>query len=173
MKNHHAPQDTRVPLSSSTTSFLLRAKTLSKTLIYAALTTTFAFAAAPALQAQTCENIPNPGSESMSAHITISGTNTPVTDGMAIPRATQLRIDSVATATGSCTGMGWVPNANPPSCEPTGSVWERVPNHTQVSVEISTGTQLLGWIVGYVYGTGGPNQHVINSESSDTTGQTI
>lgn len=166
----YTPQNSHV-LQSSTKriarSFLLTTKTLGKSLIYAVLTT-FAFAAAPALQAQTCEHISNPGSESMSAYITLNGT--PVAEGMVVPLGSNFRIDSIATATGSCTGMGWVPNANPPRCEPTGYTYERVPNHTQVSVEISTGTDLLGWVVGNVYGTGGPNQHVINSASSDTTG---
>lgn len=126
-----------------------------------------ALAATSALRAQTCENIPQPGTESMSAQVTIDGTGIPVTDGMTIPRWTPLRVDSIATATGSCTGMTWA--NTPPSCEPTGSVWERVPNHTQVSVNISSDSGEYEFIVGYVYGTGS-NQHVIDSASSDTTG---
>ncbi|HKR61295.1 MAG TPA: DUF6531 domain-containing protein [Pyrinomonadaceae bacterium] len=125
--------------------------------------------ATSSLQAQTCENIPQPGSESISAKITINGTGIPVTNGMIIPAWTPLRIDSIATATGSCVERAWT-NTQPSSCEPTGTVWERHPNHTQVSVEISSETGDMGWIVGYVYPTGPPYQHVINSESSDTTG---
>jgi hypothetical protein len=168
MKNR-APQHTHLLLSPSTTSFLLRTKTLSKGLIYATALIAFALAAAPVLQAQTCENIPNPGTESLVGKIRINGTNNPVTQGMAIPVGTSLRFDSVIEATGDCTGMAWA-NTNPPSCEPTGYVYQRVPNHTEVTVEIATETQPLGFYVGFIYGTGGPNQHVINSESSDSTG---
>jgi RHS repeat-associated protein len=120
-------------------------------------------------QAQTCEAVPHPGTESMTAHITIKDTNIPVTEGMVVPIYTILQIDSVATATGTCTGMAWT-NISEPTCEPDGYTWYRVPNHTQVSVEISSGTELFGFIVGIVWGTGGPDQHVLNTESSDTTG---
>jgi RHS repeat-associated protein len=120
------------------------------------------------VQAQTCEDVPHPGTESMSAHITIKDTNTPVTDGMVVPRYTILQLDSVATADGSCTGMAWA-NTSEPTCEPTGYVWQRTPSHTQVSVNISTGTELLEFIVGYVWPltTG---QHVLDTQSSNTTG---
>jgi len=88
---------------------------------------------------------------------------------MVVPSWTVLQIDSVATAYGSCTGMAWT-NTNPSTCAPDGYTWYRVPNHTQVSVEISSGSELLGFIVGIVWGTGGIDQHVLNTESSDTTG---
>lgn len=42
-------------------------------------------ATAPSVFAQSCEDIPNPGTESISASITINGTGVPVTDGMVIP----------------------------------------------------------------------------------------
>lgn len=170
MKNDD-PQDNHVPFCHrASRRFYSELKRSLRILIYAALITTFAFVGAPTLKAQTCENIPNPGTESLTARISIAGTNIPVTDGMVVPRTTWLRLDSVATATGSCIGMGWVPNANPPICAPTGSVWQRVPNHIEASVEISTGTELLGFLVGYVWGTGGPDQHVIDTQSSDSTG---
>ena len=78
--------------------------------------------------------------------ITIKDTNIPVTDGMVVPRYSILQIDSIAVATGSCTGMAWT-NTSPSSCEPTGYEWQRTPSHTEVSVAISTGTELLGGIV--------------------------
>ena len=55
--------------------------------------------------AQSCDNIPSGGGQSLSAHITINGTQTEVFDGSVLPIYTQIRIDSVATASGSCTGM--------------------------------------------------------------------
>ena len=113
---NYTPQANDIRLSSSATSFLPRTRTLSKALIYAALIT-FALAAAPALQAQTCDNIPNPGTESLSAKVSVNGVQ--VTDGMVVPHWSTLRIDSVITATGSCTGMGWT-NTNPSTCVPTG-----------------------------------------------------
>ena len=121
------------------------------------------------LAAQTCENIPNPETESLVAKISINGTNIQVADGAVIPSWTSLRFDSVIEATGSCTGMGWT-SANPSSCEPNGYVWERVPNHTAITVDIATETGPLNFYVGLIYGTGGPSQHVINSAASDTTG---
>ena len=56
-------------------------------------------------QAQSCDNIPSGGEQSLAAHITINGTQTEVFDGSVLPIYTQLRIDSIATASGSCTGM--------------------------------------------------------------------
>ena len=123
-------------------------RSLGSTVIKTALII-LALAATPALQAQTCDAIPNPGTESISAHITRKDTNVTVTDGMVIPSWTVLQIDSVATAYGSCTGMAWT-NTNPSTCAPDGYFWNRVPNHTQVSVEISSGTEVLGFIVGIV-----------------------
>lgn len=129
----------------------------------------FVLAAPATLQGQTCDSVPHPGTESVSAHITRKDTNVTVTDGMVVPSWTVLQIDSVASAYGSCTGMAWT-DTNPSTCAPDGYTWYRVPNHTQVSVEISSGTELLGFIVGIVWGTGGADQHVLNTESSDTTG---
>ena len=147
---------------------LLSHRSLVRTVIKTALII-LALAATPALQAQTCDSIPNPGTESISAHITRKDTNVTVTDGMVVPSWTVLQIDSVATAYGSCTGMAWT-NTNPSTCAPDGYTWYRVPNHTQVGVEISSGTELFGFQVGIVWGTGGADQHVLNTESSDTTG---
>lgn len=88
-----------------------------------------------ALQAQTCDPIPQPGGESISAQITINGTGIPVTDGMVVPAWTPLRIDSIATATGSCVKRAWT-NTQPSSCETTGTVWERHSNHTDFSRDL-------------------------------------
>ena len=77
----------------------------------------------------------------MSARITINGTNTEVTDGMVLPLHTIVRIDSIAEAYGTCT------STCPP---PDGTISHRVPNHTQVGVDISSGTSVFGGIVGIV-----------------------
>ncbi len=170
MKNR---TDSNSFLSQSPFSRLMKAcpcslRSVLKTVMQASLIL-FAFSATPAVQAQTCENIPNPGTESLVAKISINGTNIAVADGAVIPSWTSLRFDSVIEATGSCTGMGWT-SANPSSCEPNGYVWERVPNHTAITVDIATETGPLNFYVGLIYGTGGPGQHVINSAASDTTG---
>ncbi|HEY3041724.1 MAG TPA: hypothetical protein VGJ66_23515, partial [Pyrinomonadaceae bacterium] len=52
-----------------------------KTLIQAGLILLSLYAT-PGIQAQTCDAIPNPGTESISAHITRKDTNVTVTDGM-------------------------------------------------------------------------------------------
>jgi len=94
-----------------------------------------ALTATPTIQAQSCEYIGDNGGQSISAQITINGTSTQVTDGMMVPRFSTLRIDSVAAAYGSCTGMGWT-NTSEPTCAPTGFIWQRVPSHTYVWVDI-------------------------------------
>jgi RHS repeat-associated protein len=164
----YSPQATNVLLSFNATPSRVGTRTASRAGVYAALIA-FTLAAVPALHAQTCENTPNPGSESMVAKIRINGTNNPLPDGMLIPVGTQLRFDSIIEATGSCIGMGWT-NTNPSVCALTGYIYERVPNHTEVTVEIDTETQQYGFYVGYIYGTGVSPQHVIDSESSDSTG---
>ena len=55
--------------------------------------------------AQSCDNITSGGEQSLAAHIIINGTQTEVFDGSVLPIYTQIRIDSIATASGSCTGM--------------------------------------------------------------------
>ncbi|MEP6922021.1 MAG: DUF6531 domain-containing protein, partial [bacterium] len=104
----------------------------------------------------------------MSARVTISNTNIPVTEGMVVPRYSTLQIDSVATAGGSCTGMAWA-NTSEPSCEPTGYEWQRTPSHTQVSVNITSGTDVFEFIVGNVWPRT-TDQHVLDTQSADTTG---
>jgi hypothetical protein len=126
----------------------------------------FATAATSRVSAQTCTDVPASGTESMSATITINGTNIQVTDGMWVPRGTILRIDSVAQAFGSCTGMGWT-NTTPSTCEPTGFVWQRAPSHTYVTVDI--GALNGSYAVGNVWGLF-PDMHVLDTHSADTTG---
>jgi hypothetical protein len=118
------------------------------------------------LQAQTCDYIGVNGGQSISAGVSINGTSTQVTNGMWVPRGSTLRIDAVAQAYGSCTGMGWT-NTTPPSCEPTGFVWQRTPNHIYVSVDI--GALNGNYAVGNVWGLY-PDMHVLDTHSADTTG---
>jgi hypothetical protein len=81
-------------------------RSLGSTLIKSVLIM-FALAATPAIRAQTCENSGDRGMESMSASIKIKDKNIPVTEGMVVPAGAILQIDSVATATGSCTTRMW------------------------------------------------------------------
>src|SRR5947207_3933057 len=109
------------------------------------------------------ENMPHPGTENISTEITIDGTNIQLTDGMVVPRYSTLRIDSVAAASGSCTGMAWNNN----SCEPTGFTWQRTPSHTYIWVDI------LQLNSSFVVGNVSPlyaDMHVLDTKSSDTTG---
>lgn len=95
MKNS-TPQSSRVLQSSIrrvAKSFLLRARTLSKVLIYLGLTT-FVLTAVPAIQAQSCEDIPSGGAQSMSAQITIDGTGEVLTDQAVVPRGTHRRVSN-------------------------------------------------------------------------------
>jgi hypothetical protein len=99
--------------------------------------------------AQSCEHIPEQGSESISATITVNSSGQELTDGMVIPAYTQLRIDSIASAFGSCTGMQWVCNGGC-SCQPTGYIYQRDVNHTHLWVEMSTNQQSGNYQVGNV-----------------------
>ncbi len=139
-------------------------RSLGSTLIKSVLIM-FALAATPAIRAQTCENSGDRGMESISASIKIKDTNIAVTEGTIVPAGAILQIDSVATATGSCTTRAW----DGSSCVITG-FGNRVPNHTQVSVDVETTAGTYGGIVGIVWGTGGPDQHVLDTQSADTTG---
>ena len=132
-------------------SRVTKANTLSKTLIYSA-TVMLALITAPAIQAQDCDNIPSGGSESISAEVTVNGTGVPVTDGMMLSTYSQIRIDSVATAYGSCTGIYRDCRAIPCHCEPTGAVYDRNVNHTTVDVDVSLPGWNANYIAGYVFG---------------------
>ncbi|HJX92523.1 MAG TPA: RHS repeat-associated core domain-containing protein [Pyrinomonadaceae bacterium] len=126
----------------------------------------FATAAGSPLAAQTCDYIGVNGGQSISADVSINGTSTQVTNGMWAPHGSTLRIDSVAQAYGSCTGMGWT-NTTPSTCEPTGFVWQRTPSHIYVSVDI--GALNGNYAVGNVWGLY-PDMHVLDTHSADTTG---
>jgi RHS repeat-associated protein len=118
--------------------------------------------------AQSCENIPEQGSESIVASISVNGTGQELIDGMLVPAYTQLRIDSVASAFGTCTGMQWVCNGGC-SCQPTGYIYQRDVNHTHLYVEMSTNQQSGNYQVGNVWPDYSP-MHVVDSSSSDTSG---
>ncbi len=129
----------------------------------------FVLSLAPTAQAQSCENIPTSGTESISAQISINATGTAVTDGMVIAPYTQLRIDSIATAFGSCTGMAWSCSGGC-SCQPTGYVYQRNINHTNVWVDVSTNQSLNGtYSIGKVWGVGS-NQNVLDTQLASSTG---
>lgn len=155
-------------LSRLTMPDLFLRRALIKTVVHTSLILA-ALASTPALRAQTCSNIPEAGTESMSVQVTIDGTSNTVTDGMMVPANTVLRIDSVATATGTCTGMAWFCSGGC-TCAPTGYVYNRNINHTKAWVDISTSSYLNGaYTVGYVWGTT-TDLNVLDTHSSDSTG---
>ena len=117
---------------------------------------------------QSCENIPDQGSESVTAFISVNSTGQQLTDGMVVPAWTQLRIDSVSSAFGSCTGMQWVCSGGC-TCQPTGYIYQRDVNHTHLWVEMSTNQQSGNYQVGNVWPDYSP-MHVVDSSSADTSG---
>jgi RHS repeat-associated protein len=126
-------------------------------------------AAPPTSKAQSCDNIPHPGGQDIELEVEIEGTETKVTNGMVLPTGTQIRIDSKATAQGSCTGMGWsCPSAC--SCEPTGYEYERTINHTNVWADVSTNTGLNGtYSIGIVWAPAG-YEHVLDTKAANSSG---
>ncbi len=172
MKNKIVP-DSRTLRPSRQLTNLFVFKTLADSLIYAVVIS-FGLAAAATAQAQSCPDIPSGGSESISASITIDGTGIPVTHGTTLPRSTKIRIDSLATAYGTCTGM-FLACDNGCSCQPTGGVYNRTVNHTTVRVEASTAGSLNGnYAVGQVVNLN-PNgttayRNVLDTQASDSTG---
>ncbi len=146
---------------------------IPKTLIQIAVILV-SLAAAPAIQAQSCPNIPSGGSESISATITIDGTSTVLTEQAFVAVGTRVRIDSVAQADGTCTGMALYCDGGC-ACDETGYVYDRTINHTNVRVDASTtGGPNGNYAVGSVYGRN-PNGttafwNELNTEASNSTG---
>lgn len=118
------------------------------------------------VSAQSCPHIPNGGGESMQAWITVRNTGAAVSDGAVLPAGTELRLDSVATSNGSCTGRAMGEGSQ---CVNTGFTYERTVNHTDVWADISTATALNGtYSVGYVSGRN-PDGSSADWHTLDTT----
>lgn len=76
----------------------------------------------PIVQAQSCDDVPEGGGESISAKASIEGTTTQLTDGGFASAGTRVRLDSRATAFGECIGMGLYCQTTPCVCQETGYV---------------------------------------------------
>jgi RHS repeat-associated protein len=113
----------------------------------------FHFAAMGMIRAQeTCPPVPDGGGQSISAGITVASSGTPVADWMVVPAYTQLRIDSLATAYGTCRALGWECSSSPCHCAEL-ATYNRTINHTNVWADIATTGGLNGtYTVGSVYG---------------------
>lgn len=121
-------------------------------------------------RAQSCENTPGGGGESMSASATIDNTTNQVANGGFVTSGTKVWLNSTATASGQCTGMAWNCQTSPCVCQETGYVYQRTINHTNVYVDISTSTGLNGtYFVGTVQFLNAYD-HVLSSGSPNTTG---
>lgn len=134
--------------------------------------TLFAAASGTVVSAQSCPNIPNGGGESMQAWITVKNTGAPVADGAVLPAGTELRLDSIATANGSCRGRAMGQSME---CVDTGFTYERTVNHTDVWADISTATALNGtYTVGYVNGKNpdgsSADWHVLDTTAANSSG---
>jgi RHS repeat-associated protein len=128
----------------------------------------FTIAPVPIVKAQSCDDVPQGGGESISAKVTIDGMTTQLIDGGFVPSGTHVWLDSRATAFGECIGMGLYCQTSPCVCQETGYVYQRTLNHISVYVDISS----TGWNGTYFVGNVGryPFDHIIDSESADSTG---
>ncbi|MGH9874512.1 MAG: RHS repeat-associated core domain-containing protein [Pyrinomonadaceae bacterium] len=126
------------------------------------------------LQADVCESVGGGASQNISAHITINGTTTEVTNQPVLPLGTQIRIDSVATAYGNCAEMFWNCDGGC-SCVPSGTTFNRTINHISVTYDASTAGSLNGnYSLGSVFGLN-PNGttafwNVLDTQASNSTG---
>jgi RHS repeat-associated protein len=134
----------------------------------------FSLAVPITLQADTCESVGSGASQSISAHITIDGTTTEVTNQTVLPLGTPIRIDSVATAYGNCTEMLWHCDGGC-SCVPSGYTYNRTINHISVRLDASTDGFLNGnYSLGSVFGMN-PNGttafwNVLDTQAANSTG---
>jgi RHS repeat-associated protein len=148
------------------------------TVLFCVLTTSaivlFTLAPVASVKAQSCENNPQGGGESISANITTVDSGQPLSGTGVVPASTWIEINAVATALGQCIGMGWDCQESPCVCTETGTVYERTVNHIGVYVDISS-TGLNGtYFVGDVYGMN-PNGttaffHVLDTSAANSTG---
>src|SRR5437867_1615896 len=121
------------------------------------------------VKAQTCDNDPQGGGQSISASASIDGTTTQLTDNGFVPAYTGVRLDSIATSGGSCIGMAWNCQTSPCVCQGTGYTYPRTINHTNVTVDI-TSTGLNGtYTVGTVQFLNAYSQ-TLDTHGADNTG---
>ena len=86
-------------------SSLSASKSTMRHLILAATVFLLIALVAPSGKAQSCDNIPQGGGESILASATIDGTTTELTNGAFLTAGTRVRLDSVVTSSGECLGM--------------------------------------------------------------------
>lgn len=129
----------------------------------------------PTVEAQSCDNQPQGGGQSISADISYRDTGQPITGSGVVPAGTFVTINAVATAFGQCVGMVWDCGTSPCICRESGFIYERTVNHIGVYVDISTNTSLNGnYFIGNVYGKNpngtGADFHVLDTRASNSTG---
>jgi YD repeat-containing protein len=121
-----------------------------------------------------CPDIPVNGGESMSATIRVAATGSPVAHQALIPARTQLRLDALATAFGSCGIMAL--NCAPLPCQcQLMEVQPRTVNHINITADISTATALNGsYVIGYVFGRNPDGTtgffNVLDTQAGNSTG---
>jgi len=154
---------------SSPSAFNLKIRNL----IYAAPVFLLIAVVAPSGKAQSCDNIPQGGGESILASATIDGTTTELTNGAFLTAGTRVRLDSVVTSSGECLGMAWNCQTSPCVCQSSGYTYPRTVNHTNVNVDITSAGVWNGtYFVGTVQFWNNYAQ-TLDSKAADTTGQTI
>jgi len=129
----------------------------------------------PTVEAQSCDNQPQGGGQSISADISFRDTGQPLTGNAVVPAGTFIDINALATAFGQCVGMVWNCGVSPCICQESGFIYERTVNHIGVYADVSTSTSLNGsYFVGNVYGKN-PNGttadfHVLDTRASNSSG---
>ena len=124
--------------------------------------------------AQSCNNIPQGGGESISADVSVRDTGQPLSETGLVPSNTYVSVNALATAFGQCIGMSWFCQQSPCVCQENGFVYERTINHISVYMDVSS-TGLNGsYFLGNVYGKN-PNGttadfHVLDTRASNSTG---
>ena len=78
-------------------------------------TALFTLAPVPSVEAQSCDDIPQGGGESISASITTADAGQTVSGTGVVPQSTWIEINAMATALGQCIGMGWNCQQSPAS----------------------------------------------------------
>jgi RHS repeat-associated protein len=121
-----------------------------------------------------CPPQPHGGGEGLSVSVTVEYNGLPVTPGMVVPAYSQVRIDSVASAFGSCDTYAWICPSSGCVCEHN-AAYVRSINHTNVWADVSTASGLNGiYFVGTVQGRNpdgtGAFYNVLDSQSSTSTG---
>ena len=132
-------------------------------------------AALPTVEAESCENNPQGGGESISADIVVRDTTQTLGHNGLVPAHTDIEIHGLATAFGQCIGMAIDCDPSPCICTETGTVYERTVNHISVYVDVSSNGALNGtYYLGDVFGKN-PNGttaffHVLDSRAGNTSG---